>query len=1086
MGISPKGLTTVKIQLNQSDRRAILDSGSSVSIIDENLVKAKDIRPTTLKGVRAANDERLRVEGVTKLNFRLENSTTYLSQYFYVIKNFTPEIVLGTDFLKYHRATIDYNRNKIICFSKQNKAAGAIYTQCNHLYTQCNNLKKDNKVKSMKFDLGDNLNCKQKEDLLMLLKEFQDIFSGDGEIPAGNAKVEPARIDLTDDIPVARPPYRCAHRERELIQDEVTKMANAGVIRESTSPYSAPVVLVKKKQLNETDHPQTRFCVDYRLLNKKVKDNKFPMPRTDDFLSHLNGATIFSSIDMKNCFWQLPLSEKDKHKTAFSADSLWEYNVLPFGLKTAPAICQKAMYDAAKGLLWNTVLVYMDDWLIPSKSWEEHLIALRKVFKRLREVNLKVKYEKCGFGKNSIKVLGHRVSEKGISPDEDKLLSVKEFPRPKNVKQVRSWLGLSNYYRMFIPKYAHLTRNLASLTKKNARFQWKEEHEKEYQTIKEKLLTAPVLRHYDPSLETELVIDASDYGIAAIIAQKEKGEKAARVVAYASRNLKEPELRYFTTEKEMLALVFGTTVFRNYLWGIKFTVITDHASLRYWNNIKNPSSRLMRFMLRLSELDFTVVHKAGKLNTAADALSRAPTDDPNYDVNEESLPCLNMTTDNLSTLQLKDPELEAIIKAFEDPNANKFIRRKIRRYIKENDALYKKITHNGQIYKVPVIPQCQKIDILRSIHDDPLTGAHTGRDRCMTKAKTRYFWENMYNDIEEYVRACPECQSFKRGGNQHPRGQLQPIPTSTQPFEHICIDILGPFTKAFDKNRYIITCVDFATRYAEAKAVQAATAEEVATFLYELVTRHGAFRKMSCDRGSQFRSRTIALLLEQIGSSAAFSTAYHPASQGVVERFHASLTNMLAAYTSSDQKDWPWSLPSVLFAYNTCENKSTKFSPFELLYGRQATLPNDAAITNPAAETVDTRLQKVSEWRKKATENIQNAQSKMKEYFDKKRTDVKFKVGDKVMLYVPARKVGRTDKLDPKYHGPLTVRKVISDVNYEVEGKLSSRKNFCDVVHIERLKPYYDDPWRKPEGSKNGKYNNNNTPSPSNPRGARI
>lgn len=465
--------------------------------------------------------------------------------------------------------------------------------------------------------------------------------------------------------------------------------------------------------------------------------------------------------------------------------------------------------------------------------------------------------------------------------------------------------------------------------------------------------------------------------------------------------------------------------------------------------------------MRLSEFDFTVIHKAGKLNTAADALSRTPIDNPSYDPEEENIPCLQLKLDNFQELQRNDPELDAVIKAFDDPNAPKNIRRKVRRYILQDNILFKSINHNNQNYKVPVIPRSLRPEILNSIHDSHLTGAHLGRDKCMAKLKTRYFWENMYNDIEEYVRSCPDCQLMKKGSNQHPRGLLQPIKATGQPFEHICVDIVGPFIKAFDKSRYIITCVDFATRYAEAKAVQAATADEVATFLYEIVTRHGAFKQLSSDRGSQFRSKVIENLMKQIGAFGSFSTAYHPASQGVVERFHASLTNMLAAYTSSDQKDWPWSLPSVLFAYNTSVNKSTKFSPFELIYGRQATLPLDIALSKPNSETQDKRLSKIKEWRDRASNNLKEAQLKMKTYFDKKRTDVKFKIGDKVMLHIPARKVGRTDKLDAKYHGPLTIKRIISDVNYEVEGRLSSRKKYCDVVHIERLKPYYEDHYGK-------------------------
>lgn len=1015
-----------------------------------------------MKNLIAASNQKMAIVGVSALNFTFSGDNQVLRQQFYVVKNFAPSIILGTDFMLRHDCEVSYKRKHMTC-SKDNRVivtpikVVSFHDNADGPILNC--FTKIRVEKPIKFNIAQDLDSVQKQELLKLLNEFRDIFSGeDDPIPTANARIEPARIELCDNIPVSQPPYRNAIRERDLINIEVERLLKAKVIRESKSAYASPALLVKKKG------KQDRLVIDFRRLNKKVKDYKYPMPRVDDTLNQLNGAKFFTTLDLKNCFWQLPLDERDKHYTAFATGkSLYEWNCVPFGLKTAAAICQKAMYEAVRGLLYEYVLVYLDDWIIRDQTFTGHLIALRKVFERLREINLKLKPEKCIFGSRSVKVLGHKVSDQGITADENKLLSVKDFPIPKTVKHIRKFLGLSNYYRKFIPKYAEIAKPLLELTKKYVKFKWTESEKVAFETLKEKLMSAPVLRHFDPDLDTELIIDASDYGISAILAQKEKHEKSSRVVAYASRNLRGPETRYFTTEKELLGLVFGTQVYRTYLWGKPFTVITDHNSLRYWSSIKNPSSRLLRFVLRLSEYQFEVKHKAGVLNTAADALSRAPVDIPGYNPEEEEIPCLTIQIDELSKLQKLDKELAEIHKVITDPSkGNRQLNRKARRYILENDTLYKKVFVNNATRKVPVIPDVLKTDILSSLHDSPLTGGHLGRDKVFAKLRDRYFWERMFTDVEEYVRSCPECQARKRGNNKKPNGLLNPIQPPEQPFRDICIDILGPFTRAYDKSRYIITCVDYTTRYCEAKAVKDATAEEVATFLYEIITRHGAFQVLHSDRGTQFTSRIIANLIKQIGAKSALSTSYHPASQGVLERVHASLGNMLSMYVAANQKDWPCALNSILFAHNTSINRSTKFSPFELVYGRKPVFPMDTTIPQTDnRESHDERIEKVKQWREIALNNLQIEQEKMKENFDKNRSDTKFRIGDMVMVHRPNRIKGLSDKLLFKYHGPFTVSKVLSDLNYEIEGNLGPRKQHKEVVHVERLKRFYEDSCRK-------------------------
>ncbi|GFW63671.1 retrovirus-related Pol polyprotein from transposon 17.6 [Trichonephila clavipes] len=400
-----------------------------------------------------------------------------------------------------------------------------------------------------------------------------------------------------------------------------------------------------------------------------------------------------------------------------------------------------------------------------------------------------------------VKILGHLVSSNGVRPDPDKIKAVRNFPNPKNIRDIRSFLGLCSYFRRFIKGFCYLAEPLQSLLKSGVEFHWGPEEVEAFNSLKKALTSDPVLGMYDERASTEIHTDASGYGIGAVLVQIQNNVE--KVIAYASRTLTKAEKNYSTTERECLAIVWATNKFRPYIFGKHFTVVTDHHSLCWLMNLKDSSGRLARWALRLQEHDFDVKYKTGKKHSGADALSRNP-------VEEET----------------------------ETPD--KFLA----------------VTTNGKLW-LPVIPKHLRADILRHFHDAPTAG-HLGFAKTYDRIRKRFYWPGMYRNVVRYVMHCRECQR-RKSVPQRPPGRLVPIPPAIAPFHRIGIDLLGRFPKSAHGNKWIIVCTDYSTRYAITKALPTAEVDEIAKFLLEeIVLRHGAPRVIITDRGAVFRSRLVS------------------------------------------------------------------------------------------------------------------------------------------------------------------------------------------------------------------------------------
>ena len=395
-------------------------------------------------------------------------------------------------------------------------------------------------------------------------------------------------------------------------------MLKKGIIEESYSPWSSPVVLVTKK------NGKTRFCVDYRKLNEITKKDNHPIPRIDDMLDKFQGSQWFTSIDLKSGYWNVMMDEKDKEKTAFiTSEGLYQFNVMPFGLCNAPGTFQRLMHKVLGNLIYTMAPVYLDDINIHSQTFEQHLLDIQEVFDKLRNAKLKLGRDKCHFCKDEIEFLGYIVSKDGIKTDEKKIQKIRDFPRPNDVTQLRGFLGLAGYYRRFIRDYAKHCKPMNKLLAKDEPFVWGKEQQKSFDKIKQKLITSPVLIYPDFNKPFRLYTDASNIALGAVLQQKSDDDKE-HPVAFLSRTLNKLEQKYHSTELECLAVKWAVEKLSHYLKGRKFTIISDYKNLKWWfNNFKDDKSRRARWRIFMQQYDFDVEYKKGVENKVADALSRA-------------------------------------------------------------------------------------------------------------------------------------------------------------------------------------------------------------------------------------------------------------------------------------------------------------------------------------------------------------------------------------------------------------------------------------------------------------------------------
>ena len=964
-------------------------------------------------------------------------------------------------------------------------------------------------VKDLGITIDDsNLSKDQKGKLYNFLARNRDIFAKDMS-ELGVTNLHSHTIHTGDAQPVSAAPYRQTPRMRAELERQLEEMQRDGIIEESNSVWHSPVVMVKKP------NNEWRFCVDYRKLNAVTELMSFPIPHMSDVFDTLaqSEAEVFSTLDLRSGFWQVPLDKATKHKSAFiTHQGIFEFNRLSFGMVNAPMTFQSLMTKVLKNLNFKIALVYIDDLLIFSKDFDQHLHHLNLVFDNLRSANLTLHPAKCKFATKQVKYLGHIVSKDGLRVNPENTDKIRNCKSPTNVKQVRSALGMMGYYRKFVKDYAKIAQPLNDLLKKDTKFNWTEDCEQAFNVLKIKLIEAPILRYPQFDKEFVLAVDSSQYSIGYVLSQEHDGK--LHPICFGGRALRDNELKWHITDKEGLALVEGIQHFRHYLANNRFIVYTDNVSVKYLQKIKDCQGRLGRWGILLQGYSFDIKHRSSSQNCSADFMSRQRYDEsvhadshdladhiysletqkeytqvtlvyPGDDDTEVLLadtmaaeagtePADTDISVGISIYQQECPDFRDIFKYLahrqvpEDPGLARTVVAESYNYELESGVLKhfysrrsRQVPLEERLVKQTAVPRCLRDELLKSYHDCIAGGGHQGFERTYASLRNKYYWPSMYENIRQYVKTCEVCQQSKRAFNAKPP-PLQPQPVDDV-FGRWQMDILSGLPTTKDKYKHILVLVDSYSKWVELFPLRTQEATEVASVLFtEIISRYGAPRAILSDRGQTFMSKLVKALSELFEIKRSFTSPYHPMTNGMTECKNSYILQALRAYCKGQQDDWPEILPGIMMAYrSTPATQSTQYSPFFMLYGREMRLPIDTVLQPKDHLPQDYKvhlsriLQNLEVCRKLAGENIKAAQDKYKYHYDKRAKVPDYRPAQRVWLYCTKVPVGKAPKLHRKWVGPYYITMLGPNYTYRLRN-VRTNAEVRSLVNAMRLKPYYD------------------------------
>ena len=1040
--------------------RTLIDSGASGDFVTAAFVRQNGLKtkPATASWVRLPNGAMCQSNRILpQTHIRLPDGTT-TSASLRVVSGLEAafDVLLGKPWLTRNNPSIDWRKNFVKCPGKHGFTASASLTRESILtllsVQQVRRMVRGRngaafgtlRIRQLDSDDGGHTESgapkKDNPALASILNEFADVFE-ENEEPRFPPKRE---VDHVIEVtPGARPhfqqPFRLSLAERAELKRQLEGLLAAGLVRPSKSPWGAPVLFVKKKDGG------LRLCIDWRKLNAVTKKNRTMIPRIDDLLDELGPrAQWFTKIDLRSAYHQVRIAPEDIEKTAFRTPfGHFEFTVLSFGLCNAPATFQTLMFAVLRPYLGTFVCCYLDDVLIYSETLEEHQRHVRLVLKALREHKLFAHRGKSEWGRRQTTYLGHVVGSGGtLCPDPSIVASVRDWPSPKTRRQVQAFLGLANWHRRFIKNFSALAQPLTELTRKNVPFEWGEEEEKAFQTLKEALTTAPVLRTFDPSLPTRLVTDASKFAIGCVLQQcNDAEEKTYHPVSFYSRKLSPAERNYPVHEQELLALISALRHHRHYLHGtrLKVQLHTDHRSLTYLPSQPHLSGRQARWMETLAEFDTEITYVQGTSNVVADALSRR--DDLQLaSLSANSTPSLP----KIRTAQVDDPFACAIQKAMaEDPPPSRTDGYEMR------DGV---LVYHGRLY----VPEAIRQELLYELHEG---AGHFGVEKTLAKAMRQFFWRGMEKDIRKWAKSCASCLRQKVNRGRQP-GLHQALPPPKRPWADISRDFITGLPKTsngFDAIAVDVCRLTKCAVFTPSKATD--TAREAARrFFASVVRRFGLPESIVSDRDPKFTSKFWRALMTLTGTRLRLSTADHPRTDGQTEVTNRTLEEMLRHVVREDQGNWDECLPLCEFAYNNSVSTTTKMTPFEALYGFAPHTPLSLCVkrTCPRVPAATDFASDMRNRHQLVRDRILQAQARQEAFANRKRREVTFAVGDKVLLSAKALSLASdrtgTPKLRDRYVGPFAVVRRVGPVAYQL--RLPPHVRTHPVFHVSKLRAF--------------------------------
>jgi len=1042
MGVKTTRPTCPRLTILVGDlaEKALVDSGSGRSLISLNFFNSLKVSGLIKRVGQSVSlcwtASRAPLPIICEAHFKLKIEGFSWVWNFLVAKDLCFPVILGADFIRSTGLILDLGRGQ--CFFRFARRVSIVFVD--EVSNGLAAVEPETASEAVVDPLG-HLTPAEAEGIKALCARFPEVLTP----KLGVTNLLEYEIRLTDTRPVRSHPYKLAPPKMEILRGIINELLENGVIEPSRSSYASPAFLVPKP------NGKSRMVLDYRKLNAQIEIDSVPLPDLHSAFDWFGKARYFSVFDLNQAYHQIPLKPESRPLTAFCVPwNLYQFTRVPMGLAVGAQTLTRLLDSIFHDVKFKYVFNYLDDLLVYSESFEDHLRHLEEVLIRLRGAGLTVNPDKVSFAKSEISFLGHLVSSRGVCIDPARTQAIRDFPPPKDAKGIARFVGMVNFYRRFIPNIAELAAPLNLLRRKGAKFTWGEEQQTSFDLLKEAIMQPPVLAMPDFGRKFILQTDASSVAVAAVLSQEVDGVR--QPIAYASRTLTHCEKKSSSVyELECLAVVFGINKFRRFLEHKEFLLETDNQALSWLLAHPRQLGKIGRWVVQISSLKFTVQHVRGTQNVIADTLSRMYHNPDDHELVSEPV-CGAVLLDfplafqDIVPHQLKDPELANIMSELQNGGAHP-------PYFLSRGALCCRANQRGK--PKLVLPSLLIPMVFEYYHSSPV-GGHLGIHKTIAKVRDHFIWKGMDRDIAARVRSCRTCSLSKPA--QNTKYGLLSSEVAERPLEKVFIDYVGPFPRSKSGNKFLLVCVDAFSKFCWLFPLRSATAQLTVQVLRTHFFQHfGIPATIVSDNGSQFTSHIFKRMCFGHGIRHVTTSPYYP-QPSHAERFNRNLRSALIAFHADRQTTWDQELPWIQFAFNTAKHESHKAVPFEVLFG----FPPNNPLANlwkigdllPPPGHPD-----VKETWQAARRNLIRARELVRRKYNRGRIDNPFQVGD--LVYCRAHPVSsavnkRAAKLAYRWTGPHRILRLLTPVTVQLGDPQTG--HVFRKAHVSHLKPYRGNP----------------------------
>lgn len=1029
--VAPQPSPYIDVLIANHPVTALLDSGATRSFVNPRVLNAilnlnPKLQCTKIdESCLVANSHNSVVSDSFKAPLKFENFAWKFE--FRVLKDLPVDLVLGTDFLS-HCGVVLNLQDKNLSFTFAPDLRFPFKMQ---IPLMCNSISPS--VPHHLIPLLQHLPPDQQAHLAKVLDLYPDVLTE----ALGHTSVGMCHLELTDPTPFHCSPYVLTPPKLKLLREHINQLLESKVIVESTSDYASACFLVPKKGNKQ------RLVVDYRRLNSKIKFDAFPLPTIEGALMHFSGAKYFSILDLNSAYHQISLSKASQRYCSFVTPfGSYSFQRLPYGLSIGAQTLSRIIQNVFPSSIWEHLFVYLDDLLIFSKDFNSHMLHLKEVFGYLRAAGFTVNPSKASFCVKEVSYLGHVISDKGITVNPERIEVIQSVPIPKNVKQVRRFIGMCGFYARFIPNFSHLSAPLNLLKRKGVRFKWGPEQQSAFQKLKLVLSSPPVLQVPNFNEQFTLQTDASDFALGAVLQQTVDDQLAP--VAFASRLLTPAELKFSAYEKEALAALWGCEKFAKFLNHNKFILHTDNQALSWLQRQSMQTGRIGRWIHRLSGFSFEIKHIPGCDNQVADCLSRLFEEDSSSDQKGFLLQDFPLSFTNLLQHQKEDAECSNLFKRLE------------KKEIVLNYEIFK-----GILYYAPkkckrriVLPKVCHQMIIKYFHSTTF-GGHLGMTKTLKKINKQYFWVGMCRDIKSYVRTCHDCQMSKPSPNT--RLGLHSAAPASRPWECLHIDHVGPYPRSNRGNIGILSMIDAFSKFVLLFPVTSINTQiTIDILVHKVFGVFGPPKVIVSDNHAIFTSTAFKDMCFAWGISHRHTTPYRPHSSNV-ERFHRNLKSALIIHHHKAHKHWDETLHMIQLAFNSSWHVSTNTTPSALFLGYELQHPLALAWNFNFDQSPEESSMTLSHKWELAYQALEKARCQVGSRYNASHRKHPFKIDDQVLCESHVQSsaaTGVSAKLSLRWNGPYLIEKFVSPVTCILKHPSSGVK--IRQAHVSQLKHYFE------------------------------